>query len=359
MRAGASNSRVKDRSAASFVHSTMRALLAVTLTVSAVACSEAPDAGTESPDSAESPELPEANAAEDATEDAVVADAPVTSERLTEPQTKPQPEPAPEPAPFAGRETVTVDELLAALEAEVETIAASEAVRTDFEAFVTAFELEETAEALGDDLYLDYVRITIAFEATRDGGWWGLEWDITNEQPNSELVWAQWQDLAEHLPAAAPESGSVEMPATTAIAECDELSALFAFVAHRIGLQRAVSHAGLFWPTGNHTIAVWIVDPKGDAPTRVNVPTTQIFLESDATLGDRGFDPWRQKSIFDYRREDASDSLELPGALASYFVAQVRAHGPASKAAQLELRAQRLDAQLTNAEAAARVEAAG
>jgi hypothetical protein len=247
----------------------------------------------------------------------------------------PKPEPAPpEPPPFADRERVRVDELLAAISEEVEGVAASPSVRSDYEAFVVAFELQDHADQ--DELYLDYVRVKIAFEATRAGGWWGLRWKITNEQPNSDKIWAHWQTLDL---AVAVELG------TTAVAECDELSALFAFVAQRIGLSRR-SEVGLLWPTGNHTVAVWTIDRKGDKPTRIVVPTSQVFLDSTQSLGTTAFNPWRQKSIFDYRRQDAADKLELPAALANEFVLAVREYGGRSQAELQELRNAREDGQV-------------
>lgn len=224
-----------------------------------------------------------------------------------------------------------VDELLAALTQEVDALATSPEIHRDYEAFLLAFELEDS-----ETLYLDYVRIKLAFEATRAGGWWGLTWDITNEEPRSDLIWAHWQTLELGVaPSTVDEVPS--LPDTTAIAECDELSALFAFIAQRIGLSKT-SEVGLFWPTGNHTVAVWTIDAKGDAPTRIVIPTSQIFLDGAQTLGTREFNPWRQKTIFDYRRQDAAGKLELPGALASAFVLAVREHGPRPQAELQQLR---------------------
>ena len=244
------------------------------------------------------------------------------------PELQPAPAPPP-PAPFAGREHVRVDELLAALSEELPAIAASDAVRHDYERFLDHFELRERALDL-DELYLDYVRVKVAFEATRAGGLWGLAWDITNEQPNSELIWAAWQ-RADAPPVPATADALAPLPAITAIAECDELSALFAFVAQRIGLSKA-SEAGLFWPTGNHVVAVWTIDAKGERPVRVVVPTSQIFLDGDQSLGTAGFDPWTQKRIFDYRRQDAAAKLELPASLAAHFILRVRAEAGQSQA---------------------------
>jgi hypothetical protein len=255
-----------------------------------------------------------------------------------EPIIEPEPAPPPPlPAPFAGREHVRVDELLAALTEEVAVLATSQDIHRDYEAFLLAFELDDS-----EALYLDFVRIKLAFEATRAGGWWGLTWDITNEEPRSDLIWAHWQTL-ELGAAPATIDELAPLPDTTAIAECDELSALFAFVAQRIGLS-ASSEVGLFWPTGNHTVAVWTIhsshssQAKSDKPTRIVIPTSQIFLDGAQTIGTREFNPWRQKTIFDYRRQDAPAKLELPGALASAFVMAVREHGPRPQAELQQLR---------------------
>jgi hypothetical protein len=240
------------------------------------------------------------------------------------------PAPEPEPPAFVGQKTVRVDELLAALREEVPRVAASEAVAADYAGFLEQFGLSDEPE-----LYLDYVCIKIAFEATRAGGWWGLRWAITNEEPNSEKIWAAWHEFGRELEKSGPvpehASELPALPIITATAECDELSALFAFVAQRIGLSRE-SDVGLFWPTGNHVVAVWTIHPKADKPTRVVVPTSQIFLDDDQSLGTNGFNPWRQKTIFDYRRKDARDDLKIPAVLASAFVQAVREHGGRSQA---------------------------
>jgi hypothetical protein len=255
---------------------------------------------------------------------------PITPVPLIEAAPVPEPEPA--PAPFAGRTSVRVDELLAALADEVPRLAEAEAILADYQRFLTDFALEHDEE-----LYLDYVRVKIAFEATRAGGWWGLHWKITNQQPNSAKIWATWRALGFDDPA--PErADELSLPLITAHAECDELSALFAFVARRLGLSRR-SEVGLFWPTGNHVVAVWTLrHGAGDKPVRVVVPTSQIFLSDAESLGTRGFNPWRQKTIFDYRRQDAAKDLLLPGPLASAFVQAVREHGHLS---QLELQGAR------------------
>ncbi|MBV1859214.1 MAG: hypothetical protein KUG77_12440, partial [Nannocystaceae bacterium] len=110
-------------------------------------------------------------------------------------------------------------------------------------------------------------------------------------------------------------------PLPTATAECDELSALFAFLGRALGVDKL----GLFWPEWNHVVAVWSVK-QGETTHRIVVPTSQIFLDSDASLGTRGFNPWKQKTIFTYRRKDVSQRSSVPLALASAFIDQAWLH---------------------------------
>ncbi len=220
-----------------------------------------------------------------------------------------------EPLPFAEKQSVQLHELVEQLDLVAEEIANSPDVRADYDALVAAHGLRDDPE-----LYRDYVRVKLAFEATRDGGFWHLRWDITNEKPNSEQIWKQWRK-------ATP---SAEDPQPTAVAECDELSALFAFVARKLG----VRHIGLYWPQWNHVVAVWTVQSEDDAPVRIVVPTSQIFLTDEDSLGTTGFDPWSQKTIYEYRRRDVKDSHRIDVELARFFVQQARRFGGRS---QLEL----------------------
>lgn len=170
--------------------------------------------------------------------------------------------------------------LLLDLLSEMRTVAATSAeapaVRADWQALVQSHGLIDTPAT-----FAEYTAVRLAFEATRDAGLWGFQWDITHQEPNEVQIWGQvfaWRD--------AP---------VLAVAECDELSAAFASVARALG----VKHVGLFWPTSNHTVAVWTT-PGPAGPVRVVVPTSQIFLDANATLGTRGFDPWAQRTIYDY-----------------------------------------------------------
>jgi hypothetical protein len=225
------------------------------------------------------------------------------------------------PDPFPDRTHVTVAELVAALDDIARELESAPAVVRDYEAFLAAHDLPDSPELLHD-----YVRVKLVFEATRDGGWWHLRWKVTNEQPNSEKIWSQWAD------AEVPASDDPVRP--TAVAECDELSALFAFVVRKLGVRRV----GLFWPVWNHVVAVWTIPTTGDRSVRIVVPTSQIFLGEDESLGTDGFDPYRQKTIYAYGRRDVKPQHRIAAPLARFFVSQARTLGGSSQAQQQQRR---------------------
>ncbi len=196
---------------------------------------------------------------------------------------------------------VRVGEFVAALELVAVELEEAPALEVDYRAWLAQHGLSAS-----DALWHDYVRVRMVFECVRDGGLWQLRWAITNEEPRSDEIWAQWAKLEDFDPAAAP---------ATATAECDELSALFAYLVRRLG----VRNVGLFWPVWNHVVAVWTIE--GDhGPVRVVVPTSQIFLDRDASLGTDGFNAWKQKTIYEYRRRDVRDDARLPAGLARFFI---------------------------------------
>lgn len=176
-------------------------------------------------------------------------------------------------------------------------------MRLGFRSFLTAHNLSRDSIR-----YSDYVMARLLFEATRDAGFWNLHWNITDQPPNSDRIWQRWKS------AGRP---SVLKP--TATAECDELSALYAFLAERAGLRSV----GLLWPYPNHTVAVWILRPTTSPVIRVVVPTSQIFLTESATFDTKKFNPWRQKNIYEYTRRDVADSFEFPKPLFHFFLHQV------------------------------------
>ena len=128
--------------------------------------------------------------------------------------------------------------------------------------------------------------------------------------PNSDRIWSQWKSAS----AVSPLS-------PTASAECDELSALYAFLVERAGVRTV----GLFWPYPNHTVAVWVLHPMQGKEVRVVVPTSQIFLDVTDSFGTKKFNAWHQKTIFEYKvamRQTASNCQVsvrfLPAAIDKY-----------------------------------------
>ncbi|UJB18184.1 MULTISPECIES: hypothetical protein [Lysobacter] len=227
----------------------------------------------------------------------------------------------------------TLAELIAALRARAAASQTSPAVRADYQALLSAQGLSASQMP-----YADYAYLRLLFEATRDGGYWNLHWTITDREPNSDAIWTQWRALR----AIGP--GRV-----SANAECDEISALYAFLARRGG----VRNVGLFWPTGNHSVAVWSL-PGAPREARIVVPTTQIFLSQHDSFGTRGFDPWKQPRIYEYGRRDVSDDLRLPPELSAFFIAQAARYADASGLSLQRLRGLRdrvLDGAMSREEA--------
>jgi len=228
-------------------------------------------------------------------------------------------EQAPAAAVFPDRITVPLSELIEELHKVAIQAAESKAVQQDYAAFVDKFALQANTE-----LFIDYVRVKIAFEATRGGGWWDLSWAVTDREPNSDYIWDQWSK-----PDTSPPKDKA-----SAIAECDELSALFAFTARKLGVQ----DIGLFWPRWNHTVAVWTIKKPNGKEARVVVPTSQIFLSPQASLGTTEFDPWTQKTIYEYRRKDVEENYQFTADLARRFIQKAQANARASQATLQELR---------------------
>jgi len=220
--------------------------------------------------------------------------------------------------PGGAADGVSLVELLNRVRAKAHALENAPGMRDAFQSFLTAHQL-----APGSVRYSDFVLIRLLFEATRDAGFWNLHWQITDQPPNSDNIWRQWAKATR--PAFARP---------TAIAECDELSALYAFLVERNG----VKTVGLFWPAANHTVAVWIVKPASARPIRVVVPTSQIFLEESDSFDTHKFDPWRQKTIYEYTRRDVPDSFILPKGLADFFLKQIDTYGGASDATLQRLR---------------------
>lgn len=220
--------------------------------------------------------------------------------------------------PRASTPDNSVGQLVRLVREKAKALEGSSGMRQGFQSFLTAHQL--AAESVR---YSDFVIVRLVFEATRDAGFWNMHWAITDQPPNSDRIWKQWKNVAR---PSALES--------TATAECDELSALYAFLVERAG----VKSVGLFWPAPNHTVAVWVVQPATGPVVRVVVPTSQIFLDENDMFDTKKFNPWRQKTIYEYTRRDVPDSYELPKPLFDYFLRQMDRYGGASDATLQRLR---------------------
>ena len=217
---------------------------------------------------------------------------------------------------------VTLGDFWQALAAQVAVLDTS-ALRGAFEAFAARHELDPDTPGLRQD----FMRLWVAFEATRDGGWWRLRWKITDQEPSSTKIWKEWR--------RSPPRAAFALP--SAVAECDEISALFSVTARRLG----VRGVGLFYPTWNHVIAGWtpaaLAEQSGARV--VLIPTTQIFQGCEATFDQTSFAA--PKRVYEYPRYDVRDSTEIPTELAAFLLEQVRAYGEASPTLLALIRAKR------------------
>jgi|SRR5579871_2371308 len=225
------------------------------------------------------------------------------------------------PIPAASRAAasgVSIGQLVTSIRQKAKALENSAGMKSGFQAFTAAHAVPPESIR-----YSDYVTVRLIYEAARDAGFWNVHWQITDQPPNSDRIWRQW---------SATERPSLIEP--TAIAECDELSALFSFLVERAG----VRNVGLFWPFPNHTVAVWTVQPTGGKVVRVVVPTSQIFLEATDDFDTKKFNPWRQKTIYEYTRRDVADSFEIPRPLADFFLQQIDKYASASDATLQRIR---------------------
>lgn len=212
----------------------------------------------------------------------------------------------------------TVAHLVGEVRSRAKALENSSGMHNSFQSFTSAYKI-----APGTIRYSDFVVVRLLYEATRDAGFWNMHWTITNMPPNSDRVWGQWKEVK-----------IVSSLTPTASAECDELSALFAFLVERAGVRTV----GLFWPYRNHTVAVWVLHPANGAEVRVVVPTSQIFLEVNDSFATRKFNPWRQKTIYEYQRRDVADSFELPQPLFDFFLQQINKYAGASDSSLQQIR---------------------
>jgi hypothetical protein len=212
----------------------------------------------------------------------------------------------------------TVAELITGLRGKAKALEGTAGMRLGFQSLNSRFKLPSDAVR-----YSDFVLVRLLFEATRDAGFWNLHWTITDREPESDNIWRQW--LTVRTPSYT---------APTASAECDELSALYAFLARSMGIKGV----GLFWPASNHTVAVWEIRPASRSAVRVVVPTSQIFLGEADFFGTGKFDPWSQRVIYEYTRRDVPTSFAIPRPLLSFFLGQAERYGGATDSTLQRLR---------------------
>lgn len=217
----------------------------------------------------------------------------------------------PPPAAVALPERVTLGLFWQAMAAQVEVLDTS-----SLEESYAAFAARHQVDPRTPGLRRDFERLWSAFEATRDGGWWRLRWAVTDQEPRTHEIWKAWR-------RSPPDA---KFDAASAIAECDEISALFSVAARRLG----VRGVGLFYPTWNHVIAGWMPEAlvERGAGAVVLVPTTQIFLSCESTFDQTSFRT--PKRVYEYPLRDTPDDTELSPELAAFLLAQVRAYGEAT-----------------------------
>ncbi|HYM75230.1 MAG TPA: hypothetical protein VE377_04560 [Candidatus Dormibacteraeota bacterium] len=225
---------------------------------------------------------------------------------------------AADPKPAASTSDTTLAHLVREVRSRAKALENSSGMRSSFQSFTSAYKISPKSIS-----YSDFVIARLLYEATRDAGLWNMHWTITNMPPNSDQVWRQWKSVRAVSPLAP-----------TASAECDELSALYAFLVERAG----VRSVGLFWPYPNHTVAVWVLHPANGAEVRVVVPTSQVFLTVNDSFATRKFNAWHQKTIYEYKRRDAPDTFELPKPLFDFFLAQIDKYAGASDSTLQQLR---------------------
>lgn len=231
----------------------------------------------------------------------------------------PTTEAAPAPAPLGG---MLWPQLVAELQTRIDALPFAR-VQPHYVAFLGRHDFADTPQ-----LRLEFNRVWTLFELTRDGGPWKLRWAITNQEPSSAKIWQAW--------ASQQRFDGV----TSATAECDELSALFAWLASSIGIKKV----GLVWPTSNHTIAAWeptAARPSNShAPPRVLVPTSQIFQACGASLDETSFDNAHGR-LGQYPGRDLPKSALVPAHVVSFLLRATEDYAGASPALLALLRMHR------------------
>lgn len=230
----------------------------------------------------------------------------------TSPAAAPQESP---PLFFEGRTEVTYREFID----ELRKIA--DALQVDPDVVAAHGILLEEKSLSEDELPLQsFSRARLAFESARDSGLWGIRGTVTDQMPWSDRIWQQWSTRTFTPDTPVALEGGHEFP--TAVAECDELGALFSILARDLGI---IGFVGLHWPYWNHVVPVWQIDRKDGSFVRLIVPATQTFLGQEDTIGTTGLP--LNRIVFPYVRRDRKPEATLSVDLARYLLTQSQTHG--------------------------------
>jgi hypothetical protein len=217
--------------------------------------------------------------------------------------------------PFADRPLVRYEQFVSELARTADVLAQHPNVLAAHEQLLSDHSLSVEQVPLES-----FSRVRLVFESARDGGLWDLRWAITDQMPWSDRIWQQWTERADVLEAGLLQLGGEAGP--SAVAECDELSALFALLVRDMTVTGKVA---LHWPYWNHVVAVWELPRDKRHTARIVVPTSQVFLSADASLGTRQLPT--QRVLFAYARHDLRQGAEIPSALARFLLGRARILG--------------------------------
>jgi hypothetical protein len=205
--------------------------------------------------------------------------------------------------PFIGRRTVALSELVTELRKQAKRLEQTPIMQVEYEQFTKIFTIEPSREN-----YEQFVIVKMLFECTRDSGLWHISWEETHLPPKSDEIWRQWT-----------ENNNINYNTDlTAIAECDEIAALYAFLCGKLG----VRGVGLYWPTYHHSIAAWNVKNRDNVIKRVLIPTSYVYFANRGYFGRTGYKPVMFDTIYEYIREDVDDELQISAELAQFMVVQ-------------------------------------
>lgn len=118
--------------------------------------------------------------------------------------------------PVSAAPGTTLLDLVNAVRLKAKSLETAAGVQSGFKTLTSRFSIEPNSANVSA-----YSVARLLYDATRDAGFWNLQWTITNRPPDSNNIWRQWASVSAPPWVLTP----------TVLAECDELSALYAFLA--------------------------------------------------------------------------------------------------------------------------------